>query len=276
MQRYLSSEQWRKRPDMLEERGSPQERHSLLCPDCGFFILRHLPQRRGGERRLGYLQLWEQEVEKNKADPEDKGGTGPRRRRGAVRRGTPSPCSGPCHLSRGGSGGSSGNLSLCGAHTSESGSEDTWDKGGLVFPGTGSVLQENKNCPSSPGGSPWLSWQQVLGLANELSCPGFLHSTRVEDAPGGFPFPLNQSGYGCSPNSSEWWPSRLLGREQGDGDSSFSYFNPSRSIGEGAASQNILVAGRACEWYKLLRTLKKRNTLKSLVGLGATYHVDIS
>lgn len=148
--------------------------------------------------------------------------------------------------------------------THQSGSEGTWDKGSLVLPGTGSVLQENKNCPSSPGGSPWLSWQQVLGLANKLSCAGFLHSTRVEDAPG------SQSGYGCSPNGSEWWPSRLLGREQRGGDSSFSYFNPSRSIGEGAASQNILVARRAREWYKLLRTLKKRNTLKSMVGLGAT------
>lgn len=70
MQRYLSSEQWRKRPNTLEEGVIPQEGHSLLYSDCGvFFVLTHLPQRRGGERMLGHLQLWEQEVENNKARP---------------------------------------------------------------------------------------------------------------------------------------------------------------------------------------------------------------
>lgn len=230
MQRYLSSEQWRKRPNTLEERGIPQEGHSLLCPDCVFFFF-FCPEAPATEKRRrkeagtpptpGARSRKEQSKTRKTKAEEVLDST---EEQSAVEQ--PPLALVPATSAGEGLVGPQGTeFSLCGAHTSESGSEGAWDKGSPVLSGIGSVLHENKNCPPSPGGSPWLSWQQALGLANKLSYPGFLHSTQVEDAPG------SQRGCGCSPNGSEWWPSRLSGREQGARDSSFSYFSPSRVLG---------------------------------------------
>lgn len=129
------------------------------------------------------------------------------------------------------------------------------------------------------GGSPWLPWQQALGLANKLSQPTWLATFHT----GGGNVAGSQSGYGCTPTGldDEHLGCQERSREVGTGlppTLTFSslLFQPFKVYqGEGAASQNILVARRASEWQKVLRTLEKRYIRLKANGRFGSYYVDI-
>lgn len=275
MQRYLSSEQWRKRPNKLEGE-VPQEGHSLLCSDCGFFC----PEAPATEKRR----------RKEAAAPPAVGTRGreePRERTlkrkeeqvldsksGAVHSGIVYPCPCPCHFSLGGSLGPQGTeFSHCGALISASRSDGTWDKASPVLPGNG-----NGNCPAGRR-QPLVamttsSWASKQIEPTDLACY-IPHRWReccwVTERLWVYPTGLDDEHLGCQERS----------REVGTGlppTLTFSslLFQPFKVYqGEGAASQNILVARRASEWQKVLRTLEKRYIRLKANGRFRSYYVDI-
>lgn len=210
MQRYLSSEQWRKRPNKLEGE-VPQEGHSLLCSDCGFFC----PEAPATEKRR----------RKEAAAPPAVGTRGreePRERTlkrkeeqvldsksGAVHSGIVYPCPCPCHFSLGGSLGPQGTeFSHCGALISASRSDGTWDKASPVLPGNG-----NGNCPAGRR-QPLVamttsSWASKQIEPTDLAC--YIPHRWRECC-------WVTERLWVYPHWFRWWASRMSGTEQGGGD----------------------------------------------------------
>lgn len=179
MQRYLSSGQWRKRPNTLEE-GGFLRRGTACSVQTGFFC----PEAPATEKRrrketgapsaVGTRGREEQRKTLKRKEEQVLDSTGEQH---AAEQSTLAPV--PATSAREGPVGPPGTqFSHCGAHTSESGGEGTCGKASSVLPGNENVLHWKWKLAQQPRRQPLVA--MTSSWSSKLSWPGFPPSAWVE------------------------------------------------------------------------------------------------